>query len=89
MLLRYGPLTTATVTLDVYVPAYALPGMATLIVGVMSTLPRPVFVAALKNLVAVPLSVSGYVTLEVGDLLFEAFNAFVQRKGPADAARRS
>lgn len=49
----YGPVAAAIVTVEVYVPAYALPGIATLIVGVMSNRPSPVFAAELKNLLAV------------------------------------
>jgi len=52
------------VTVDVYVPANELPGMATWIVGVTSTLPRPVLAAALKNFAAVPVTVSGRVMPE-------------------------
>src|SRR5262249_31792262 len=44
---RYGPETAASVAVEVDVPAYALPGIATWIVGVTSTLPRPVFSAEL------------------------------------------
>ena len=49
----------ASVTVEVYVPAKALPGIRTSIDGVTSTFPRPVVVAELKNLAAVPVIVSG------------------------------
>ena len=60
----YGPVAAASVTVDVYVPANELPGMATWIVGVTSTFPRPVLAAALKNFAAAPVTARGSVMPE-------------------------
>ena len=46
-------------TVEVYVPAKALPGIRTPTVGVTSILPRPVLAAALKNLAAEPVDGQG------------------------------
>ena len=77
----YGPLTAASVTVLVYVPAYVFAGIATWTVGVSVKLPIPVFADALNSLTAVgAVAAAGTPRLYVIPLV-----GFVQVVPPAQA----